>query len=48
MAIEEERPLYTRDQLKLLISNADRLGFYDDVVHFQNELTKLNQENGGL
>ncbi len=41
MASDEDKPLYTVTQLKLLISSAERLGYWDDVVHFQNELAKL-------
>lgn len=35
---------YTRDQLKLLISNASRLGFWDDVVHFEKILSDMNEQ----
>lgn len=38
---------YTREQLKLMISNADRLGFYNDVVHWENELSKLDTDDNG-
>lgn len=41
MATDEEPPIYNAMQLKLLIASAERLGFWDDVVHFQNELAKL-------
>lgn len=34
-------PTRSIEQLKLLIATADRLGFYDDVAHWENELNKL-------
>lgn len=41
-------PIYTHTQLTQMIAAAERLGFHDDVVHWQNELAKLNQRNGAL
>lgn len=38
----------TIEQLKLKISMAERLGFYDDVIHWQNELNKLLNKDGML
>ena len=40
MAVE-----YTETQLKLLISNATRLGFWNDVVHWEAELNKLQNKD---
>lgn len=40
---------YTREGLKLLIAQADRLGKYDLMVEYETKLAELNnQEMGGL
>lgn len=36
-------PQRSASELKLLISQAERLGFWDDVVHWQEELAKLQE-----
>lgn len=39
---------YSIDQLKVLIASSARLGFYDDSIHWQNELNKLLNEEMSL
>lgn len=38
---KSSEPQRSATQLKLLISTAERLGFWDDVVHFEKELAQL-------
>jgi hypothetical protein len=37
--------LYTKAQLKQLISSATQLGYWDDVADFKAELAKLEKES---
>lgn len=36
--------LWTEAQLRELIATADKLGYHEDVTHFENELNALQKE----
>lgn len=38
---DTQEPQRSASQLKLLISQAERLGFWDDAIHWEKELAKL-------
>lgn len=40
-----DNPIYSQTQLRLMIAQAERLGFWDDVTKWQEELAKLQGVN---